>query len=155
MTGDMALHIFSFVALVASLYANRIAYKHGIWDGAFNQFIPHVRKAMFEYDPVVAQIILDEREERLHGKQKYERWRMDRRTSMDVKERVERRMKRIDALPKDVRALVHEYGWGPIDALLSAGVKNAKVMRHIITQVLRFNTGIDTNETGQGEQRTH
>ena len=80
---------------------------------------------------------------------------MSRLTSSDVKDRVERRMKRIDALPKDVREIVHEYGWGPVDALLSAGVKNAKVMRHIIIQVLRFNTGIDTDETSQDEQRAH
>jgi hypothetical protein len=33
------------------LLAAHLRYKHGIWDGAFNQFLPHVQKAMREYDP--------------------------------------------------------------------------------------------------------
>ena len=34
-----------------SWWSRRMAYKHGIWDGAFNQSLPHVRAAMREYRP--------------------------------------------------------------------------------------------------------
>jgi hypothetical protein len=37
----------------------RLRYKFGVWDGAFNQFLPRVQDAMREYDPHRASQILD------------------------------------------------------------------------------------------------
>ena len=58
MSADITLHIISIVAIFAMLYANKLAYKHGIWDGAFNQFLPHVQSAMREYDKKLADEML-------------------------------------------------------------------------------------------------
>ena len=38
------------VLLVLMLWTNRTAYRHGIWDGAFNHFLPVVQKEMLYYD---------------------------------------------------------------------------------------------------------
>lgn len=40
----------AFVALVFLVWIQRMAYRHGIWDGAFNHFLPVVRKEMIFYD---------------------------------------------------------------------------------------------------------
>ncbi len=42
------------------LWSGKMRYEQGIWDGAFNQFLPHVRKAMTEYDADRARRVLDE-----------------------------------------------------------------------------------------------
>jgi hypothetical protein len=31
------------------IVSTHLAWKHGVWDGAYNQFLPQVRKAMQEY----------------------------------------------------------------------------------------------------------
>lgn len=43
-----------------------------------------------------------------------------------------KRMERIDALPPDVRALVHEFGWTVVGEYWSVGVRKASVIRHLI-----------------------
>lgn len=36
--------------LILVIAASRSAYRGGVWDGAFNQFLPHVQKEMVWYD---------------------------------------------------------------------------------------------------------
>ncbi len=43
--------VLTVVAIGLSWWSRSLAYKHGIWDGAFNQSLPHVRAAMREYRP--------------------------------------------------------------------------------------------------------
>jgi hypothetical protein len=50
----------------------------------------------------------------------------------DYLDRARSRMKRIDAMPADIRALVHEYGLTIVDAFLSCGVKKARHIRHLV-----------------------
>lgn len=45
-------------------------------------------------------------------------------------------MERVDAMPDDVRALVHEYGLHVVQALLDSGVTKARNMRHVVEAVL-------------------
>lgn len=47
---------------VLSIVSQRLAYKHGIWDGAFNQFLPYVRSSILEYDERRGRKILGEDE---------------------------------------------------------------------------------------------
>ncbi len=49
--------------------------------------------------------------------------------------KVRARMSRIDALPKDIRELIHEHGLSVVQAFLDHGLTKAKAIRHIITQV--------------------
>ncbi len=58
-----------------------------------------------------------------------------RRTSDEVKPKVERRMARIDALTREQRLVVHEYGWNLVDALIQNGVTSPTRMRSIINAV--------------------
>lgn len=44
--------------LVVMIWTNRMAYRQGIWDGAFNHFLPHVRREMLYYDRHRAVVIL-------------------------------------------------------------------------------------------------
>lgn len=46
------------------------------------------------------------------------------------------RMDRIDALPPEVRQVVHEYGVTVVNALMQCGVSKPKHMRHIISVVI-------------------
>lgn len=46
------------------------------------------------------------------------------------------RMMRIDAMPKELRVLVHEYSLTVVDAFLAAGVSKPKHIRHIVERVL-------------------
>lgn len=60
------------------------------------------------------------------------------------KAKIERRMARIDALPADVRAVVHDEGMTIVNAFLACGVRKAKHMRHLIDTVRaggRFSNG--------------
>ena len=50
--------ITSAVWCALLIVVRRTAYKCGIWDGAFNQFLPHVRREMRSYDPHRAAEIL-------------------------------------------------------------------------------------------------
>lgn len=45
------------------------------------------------------------------------------------------RMSRVDAMPADVRAIVHEEGLTIVDAFLAVGVTKAKHMRHLISTI--------------------
>ena len=36
--------------LVSLVWVRNMAYRHGIWDGAFNHFLPVVRREMLFYD---------------------------------------------------------------------------------------------------------
>jgi hypothetical protein len=53
------------VILLAStgvlLWAAQMKYQHGIWDGAFNQSLPQVQRAMVDYDKAGALRILREK----------------------------------------------------------------------------------------------
>lgn len=53
---------------------------------------------------------------------------------VDAKRRA--RMSRVDAMPSDVRHMVHEYGLHVVNALLDSGVTRAKNMRHIVESIL-------------------
>ncbi len=44
--------------LIVSIWMRNIAYRHGIWDGAFNHFLPFVREQMKYYDEDRAKRIL-------------------------------------------------------------------------------------------------
>lgn len=46
---------FLWVVLVG--WTNRMSYRHGIWDGAFNHFLPRVRQEMLYYDKFQAERI--------------------------------------------------------------------------------------------------
>lgn len=50
----------------------------------------------------------------------------------DLKGRAEKRMEKIDALPPKIRALVHEYGWDAVKALMDLGAKSPGQIEHII-----------------------
>lgn len=56
---------------------------------------------------------------------------------MDIMDQSKRkaRMERVDALPPELRLLVHEYGWRRIKACLDHGVSNPKTMRSLIRQL--------------------
>jgi hypothetical protein len=49
----------SFASLILIVWVRSMAYRHGIWDGAFNHFLPIVRREMFYYDKHRAKIIFD------------------------------------------------------------------------------------------------
>jgi len=46
------------------------------------------------------------------------------------------RMMRVDAMPKPLRDLVHEYGLTIVDAFLAVGVSKPKHIRHVVECVL-------------------
>jgi len=54
--------IILLVSLAVMSYCCHLCYIQGIWDGAFNQFLPRVQKHMLEYDPHRAEQILKQRE---------------------------------------------------------------------------------------------
>lgn len=45
-------------------------------------------------------------------------------------------MDKVDALPPDVRELVHEYGLYVVMALIESGVTKARNMRHVVEAIL-------------------
>ncbi|MFZ1008845.1 MAG: hypothetical protein WAN65_18545 [Candidatus Sulfotelmatobacter sp.] len=45
--------------LVVLIWHGRMAYRHGIWDGAFNHFLPIVRREMLFYDKRRAEMIFE------------------------------------------------------------------------------------------------
>jgi hypothetical protein len=48
----------SWLGWLALLFVSRrMAYRHGIWDGAFNHFLPIVRREMLFYDKRRAEAI--------------------------------------------------------------------------------------------------
>jgi len=46
--------------------------------------------------------------------------------------RCRKRMEQINALPPELRTLVHEFGWTIIKAFLDCGVRNHRHIRHLI-----------------------
>lgn len=53
------LLIFVLFWLVSLIWQTHISYTHGIWDGAFNQFLPRVREEIMRYDPHRGKQILE------------------------------------------------------------------------------------------------
>lgn len=49
---------------------------------------------------------------------------------------IRQRQAHVDSLPADIRALVHDFGWGVVSAYLQAGVTKAKRIRHLIETTL-------------------
>lgn len=52
--------------------------------------------------------------------------------NLEIKRRAEKRFERIDALPADVRAVIHEYGWAPVQELMALGVTKAAKLERLI-----------------------
>lgn len=63
-------------------------------------------------------------------------------------ERVYARMDRVDQMPPDVRAVVHDWGLTIVDSFMGSGVKSARHMRHIINTVLNETRGQFVTEKG-------
>ena len=59
MVNEWWLVAMSFGWLVTMIWVRNMAYRHGIWDGAFNHFLPIVRREMLFYDKRRAQAIFD------------------------------------------------------------------------------------------------
>ncbi len=55
--------IIGFLLLLV-FAVGRANYRLGVYDGAFNQFLPHVQEMMRDYDERRATEILDERKQR-------------------------------------------------------------------------------------------
>ena len=53
-----------------------------------------------------------------------------------VEKRRRDRMTRIDAMPADMRQLVHEYGLRVVDTCTALGITKARRIRHIVEAVL-------------------
>ena len=49
----------AFGMLALMIWTRNMAYRHGIWDGAFNHFLPVVRREMLFYDERRAKMILE------------------------------------------------------------------------------------------------
>lgn len=56
-------------------------------------------------------------------------------TDAAVKSKIQARMARLDALPKEIRELIHEHGLTVVQAFLDQGVTKAAGIRHLIQQV--------------------
>lgn len=54
------LAIEAIVLLGLGIYTNRVNYHCGIWDGAFNHFLPVVKREMMRYDERRAKAIFDQ-----------------------------------------------------------------------------------------------
>lgn len=67
----------------------------------------------------------------------------------EVQERRIARMEMIDRYPAEIRALVHEYGWAVVNALIDVGVKKPKQIRHVVEVVL--NEFSPTRGTGSAQ----
>ena len=65
MTAEEWLFTIAVITIgVLSIISRHLAYKHGVWDGAFNQFIPYVRKSILEYDERRGAEILERYDDR-------------------------------------------------------------------------------------------
>lgn len=53
-----------------------------------------------------------------------------------VDSRRAKRMQAIDALPKEMRVLVHEYGFPIVKTLMDLGIKKPNQIRHAVETVL-------------------
>lgn len=57
----------------------------------------------------------------------------------NIKERAERRFDRIDKLPPETRALIHEFGWASVKIFLDLGERRPTVIRDYITRIRAYN----------------
>ncbi|ACL61262.1 hypothetical protein [Methylobacterium nodulans] len=48
------------ISVVVLIWVGQMRYRHGIWDGAFNQSLPHVQRAMLAYDDERAMRIFED-----------------------------------------------------------------------------------------------
>lgn len=62
------------------------------------------------------------------------------------------RMGKVDAMPEDWRALVHEYGFTIVEALRDCGVAKARQGRHVIETVLNEMSAFRGGFSSQGER---
>ena len=46
------LPVEALAFMAACIYLNRVSYRCGVWDGAFNHFLPVVRREIMFYDPL-------------------------------------------------------------------------------------------------------
>jgi len=53
-----------------------------------------------------------------------------------VQLRRKKRMDRIDAMPAELRELVHEYGFNVVDQFMSHGITKERTIRHLVECVL-------------------
>lgn len=53
-----------------------------------------------------------------------------------IEDRRRTRMEKIDSLPTDIRACVHEYGFNVVTACMQLGVTKSKHIRHLVETVL-------------------
>lgn len=56
---ELIILIMAICWLVTLILVRHMAYRHGIWDGAFNHFLPIVQKEMLYYDKHRAKAILE------------------------------------------------------------------------------------------------
>lgn len=56
------LALEGFVSLGLLIWVRNMAYRHGVWDGAFNHFLPIVRREMLFYDAHRARAIFEAEE---------------------------------------------------------------------------------------------
>lgn len=68
---------------------------------------------------------------------------MTRLSGEDVKERVEKRMATIDALPADLRAVVHDLGWNLVQTFMVHGITKPKTIRSLTNAVLHNTRSMD------------
>ncbi len=66
--------------------------------------------------------------------------------------RVRQRMSRVDAMPADVRACVHEFGLTVVDAMLACGITQARHMRHLVATVRAGAVEIGNREMTRAQQ---
>jgi hypothetical protein len=68
MDSETLMAVVYVVTVVILIWHGQMRYRHGIWDGAFNQFLPHVQDAMREYDADRAEQVLAGRQALRGGK---------------------------------------------------------------------------------------
>lgn len=69
-----------------------------------------------------------------------------------IDERRVKRMAEVDAMPADMRRLVHDYGLNVVLALQQAGVRKTKHMRHIVETVLNEFSPTRGSFSAQGQR---
>lgn len=65
-------------------------------------------------------------------------------------EKIVARMDRIDAMPKEIRELIHEYGLTMVQAFIDQKITKPNVIRHLIQQVQRGSLDVGSGDGGQG-----
>lgn len=69
--------------------------------------------------------------------------------------RVVARMDRIDAMPPEIRALIHEHGLTMIQAFLDVGVAKANQIAHLIDRVKHGSTEVGDRNTSPKQTAFH